>query len=291
LIVPQEGTHEFHTEFGIIHAEPGEIVVIPRGIRFSVNKLKEDQLLKGYYCEVYDGHFEIPDLGPIGANGLADPRHFEVPVAHYDDVDAKDNSWLCYMKFNHTLWQYHQNWTPYDVVAWHGNYFPSKYDLSKYCVINTVSFDHIDPSIFTVLTCQTSKPGVAALDFVIFPPRWSVAENTFRPPYYHRNCMSEYMGLILGNYEAKAKEFMPGGGSLHNCMSGHGPDVDCFEKASTEELKPVRVAEGTLAFMFETCYMLKLSETAANSSLQIVKDDKYWECWQGLKKHFDPSKP
>jgi homogentisate 1,2-dioxygenase len=201
----------------------------------------------GYICETFSGHYKLPDLGPIGANGLASPRHFMMPHAAFEEVEAPH---VIVHKFGGALWSCRQDHSPFDVVGWHGNYAPYKYDLALFCVVNTVSFDHLDPSIFTVLTCPTLEPGVAAVDFVIFPPRWMVAENTFRPPYYHRNCMSEYMGLIRGSYDAKKGGFVPGGSSLHSVGTPHGPDGKVFDAASVAELTPVKVPATDLAFMY-----------------------------------------
>eukprot|EP01087_Luapelamoeba_hula_P007990 TRINITY_DN1982_c0_g1_i1.p1 TRINITY_DN1982_c0_g1~~TRINITY_DN1982_c0_g1_i1.p1 ORF type:complete len:455 (-),score=62.84 TRINITY_DN1982_c0_g1_i1:39-1379(-) len=280
LIVPQKGPLVIQTEFGFIDVAPGEITVIQRGIRFSV-QLSEPS--RGYILEVYDGHFELPDLGPIGANGLANPRDFLTPVAAYEDRSC--DTYTLVNKYGGSLYTATQDHSPFDVVAWHGNYAPYKYDLSRFCVINSVSFDHIDPSIFTVLTCKTLKPGVAAADFVIFPPRWSVQEHTFRPPYFHRNCMSEYMGLISGAYEAKKEGFVPGGGSLHSCMTPHGPDTTTYTGASKAELKPERVAESALAFMFESTYMLALTPLAEKGE---NVDENYVSCWKGFPNNFQP---
>lgn len=250
LIVPQQGKLDIRTEFGCLEVPPNHIAVIQRGISFSVNL--PDGPSRGYICEVFSGHFELPDLGPIGANGLASPRDFEVPVASYEDLNV---DYTVYTKYQGEMFLRKQDHSPFNVVAWHGNYVPYRYDLSRFMVINATAFDHADPSIFTVLTCKTPEPGVALCDFVIFPPRWAVQEHSFRPPYYHRNCMSEFMGLIHGEYEAKKEGFLPGGGSLHSVMAPHGPDMATFEKASTEPLSPVRVADNTQAFMFESTLM------------------------------------
>eukprot|EP00002_Diphylleia_rotans_P004047 TRINITY_DN1290_c0_g1_i1.p1 TRINITY_DN1290_c0_g1~~TRINITY_DN1290_c0_g1_i1.p1 ORF type:complete len:457 (-),score=82.21 TRINITY_DN1290_c0_g1_i1:384-1754(-) len=278
LIVPQQGDLDIRTEFGRLYVQPNEICVVPRGIHISIGLPDGDS--RGYVLEVYNGHFKIPDLGPIGANGLANPRDFLAPVAAFEDVDG---DFTIVHKYLGKFFSAKQTFSPFNVVAWHGNYYPYKYDLSKFCVVNSVSFDHLDPSIFTVLTCQTLEPGVAVADFVIFPPRWSVAEKTFRPPYYHRNVMSEFMGLIHGNYEAKQGGFLPGGASLHSCASAHGPDAECFEGATKADLKPGRVADGTMAFMFETTYMVSLTPFAETSD-RIDKD--YFKCWAPLKNHF-----
>ena len=279
LIVPQQGTLLVTTEFGKMRVAPNEICVVQQGMRFSV---AVDGPTRGYICEVYNGHFELPNLGPIGANGLANPRDFLTPVAAFEDKDGVDFEIIS--KYQCKLFSAHQTHSPFDVVAWHGNYAPYKYDLAKYCVMNTVSFDHIDPSVFTVLTCPSAKEGVAVCDFVIFPPRWSVAENTFRPPYYHRNMMSEFMGLILGRYEAKEEGFAPGGATLHSMMTPHGPDANCFEDWTNRELGAIKVAEGTQAFMFETSMGLSITKWAEETSQKL--DKNYYKCWKGLKKHF-----
>jgi homogentisate 1,2-dioxygenase len=273
LLVPQQGVMDLQTEMGWMRVSPGEIAVVQRGIVFSVHPVGEEGL-RGYVCEMYAGHFRLPDLGPIGANGLANPRDFQTPVAAYEER-ACDFAVLS--KFQGVLFTARKDHSPYNVVAWHGNYAPYKYDLALFNTMNTVSYDHADPSIFTVLTCPTNTPGVAALDFVIFPSRWSVAEHTFRPPYFHRNCMSEYMGLIRGVYDAKeGGGFVPGGSSLHNYMTPHGPDATTFPKASTAGLKPEKLPD-TLAFMFETSYMLSITEHGRTEHV----DEHYLDCWKG----------
>ncbi|KAI8340485.1 homogentisate 1,2-dioxygenase [Chlamydoabsidia padenii] len=280
LIVPQQNTLDITTEFGKLMVRPNEICVIQRGIRFSVNLV--DGPVRGYILEVFGEHFELPDLGPIGANGLANPRDFLTPVAAY--VEQDNVKWRILTKFNGKMFSTTQQHCPFDVVAWHGNYAPYKYDLAKFCVINSVSYDHIDPSIFTVLTAKSTTPGVAIADFVIFPPRWAVAENTFRPPYFHRNCMSEFMGLILGDYEGKTGGFLPGGGSLHSAMTPHGPDAKVFDMASEAELKPVRVAENTQAFMFETSLMLSTTRWGLKTCGKVQED--YYKAWMNLENKF-----
>lgn len=275
LVVPELGGLRFHTELGILETAPKEICVIPRGVKFRVELL--DKEARGYVCENYGALFKLPDLGPIGANGLANPRDFQNPVAAFEDVEGE---FKLIAKFCGNLWEAEIGHSPLDVVAWHGNYGPYKYDLTRFNTINTVSFDHPDPSIFTVLTSPTDTPGTANCDFVIFPARWMVAEHTFRPPYFHRNVMNEYMGLICGVYDAKEKGFVPGGASLHNCMSGHGPDADTFAKASAAELTPQRY-ENTLAFMFESRSVICPTKFAMETP--ALQSD-YFECWQGLKK-------
>jgi homogentisate 1,2-dioxygenase len=279
LIVPQQGRLAIATELGKIDVEPGEIAVIQRGIKFRVEL--PDGAARGYVCENYGALLRLPDLGLIGANGLAAPRDFLTPVAAFEDVEG---DFELVAKFAGRVWRAKTDHSPLDVVAWHGNYAPYKYDLRRFNAVNTVSFDHPDPSIFTVLTSPSEVAGTANVDFVIFPPRWMVAEHTFRPPYFHRNVMSEYMGLIFGVYDAKSEGFVPGGASLHNCMSGHGPDAPTFEEAGDANLYP-RFLGDTLAFMFETRFILRPTKLALDCA-QLQRD--YWKCWQGLSKHFSP---
>jgi len=277
LIVPQLGELLIHTEFGQIDLKPGEICVIQRGIKFRVELMGKEA--RGYICENYSAMFRLPDLGPIGANGLANPRDFQTPHAAFED---RDTDFRVAAKFLGRLWEAQYNHSPLNVVAWHGNYAPYKYDLARFNCINSVSFDHPDPSIYTVLTAPSEIPGTANCDFVIFPPRWMVAEHTFRPPWFHRNFMNEFMGLIFGEYDAKAEGFVPGGASLHNCMSGHGPDAETYAKASTADLKPQKL-DNTLAFMFETRFICRPTKYAMDTA-ELQHD--YFECWQGLKKNF-----
>lgn len=282
LIVTQKGTLGIKTEFGKLLVEEGDICVIQQGMRFSVDV---DGVARGFILEVYDNHFILPDLGPIGANGLAYPKHFETPVACFDQDYMCSDGFEVINKYQGNLFTCVQEHTPFDVVAWVGNYVPYKYSLKNYNVVNSVSFDHMDPSIFTVLTCPSTKPGVAIADFVIFPPRWSVHENTFRPPYYHRNCMSEFMGVLKGSYEAK-KNVPVGSCTLHSMMTPHGPAAEVFEKASQAHLEPQKIAEGDLAFMFESSLSLGLTEWGEVSCKKL--DDSYFKCWEGLKSHFNP---
>lgn len=279
LVVPQSGRLLFKTELGALEVAPWEIALLPRGMKFQVQLL--DKEARGYVCENFGLPFRIPGLGPIGANGLANARDFQAPVAHFEDVDG---DFELLVRFQGSLWRAKLEHSPLDVVAWHGNYAPYKYDLRNFQVVMPVNFDHPDPSIFTVLTSPSELPGVANIDFVIFAPRWLVMENTFRPPYYHRNVMSEFMGLVHGAYDAKQSGFSPGGASLHNCFSAHGPDADTFEKASNAHLKPEKLGD-TLAFMFESSLPYRPTAFAMKTS-SLQKD--YLGCWRGLKKHFNP---
>ncbi len=279
LIVPEMGRLGILTELGLLQVGRGSVAVIPRGVRFKVEAHPDDKQCRGYICENYGSQFRLPDLGPIGANGLANPRDFETPLAWYED---REGDFEQVAKFGGNLWSCEIDHSPLDVVAWHGNYAPYRYDLKKFNTIGSISFDHPDPSIFTVLTSPSGEAGVANCDFVIFPDRWLIMEDTFRPPWYHRNYMSEYMGLIYGQYDAKEEGFVPGGGSLHNQMSAHGPDLDAFEKASTAELRPQKLS-GTLAFMFESRYIIRPTKFAMESA---ELQNEYSEVWQGLKKKF-----
>ena len=266
MFVPQQGSLRLSTELGLLEIKPGEIAVVPRGMKFSVAL---EGPARGYLCENYGAPFRLPELGPIGSQGLAQARDFQAPVAAFEDKGKCE----VVAKFMGGLWASDFAHSPLDVVAWHGDYVPYKYDLARFMAINSVSFDHADPSIFTVLTCP-------CVDFVIFPPRWVVAEDTFRPPWFHRNFMSELMGLVHGAYEAKAEGFLPGGVSIHNCMTAHGPDLAAFEKASTAQLKPQKL-EDTLAFMWESRYVLRPTKFALDAP-QLQKD---YDCvWDGFGK-------
>ncbi|MFK7703019.1 homogentisate 1,2-dioxygenase [Pseudomonas caspiana] len=277
LIVPQLGRLRLVTELGLLDIEPQEIAVLPRGLRFSVQLL--DATARGYVCENHGCALRLPELGPIGSNGLANPRDFLVPGAWFEE---RDEPVTLVQKFLGELWATQLDHSPFDVVGWHGNNVPYKYDLRRFNTIGTVSYDHPDPSIFTVLTSPGAVHGQANIDFVIFPPRWMVAENTFRPPWFHRNLMNEFMGLIEGAYDAKAEGFMLGGASLHNCMSAHGPDNATAEKATAAQLQPHKI-DNTMAFMFETGKVLRPSLHALRSP-HLQTD--YDACWTGMAKTF-----
>ena len=270
LIVPQQGRLHITTELGQIYVAPLEVALIPRGLKFRVEL--PDGEARGYVCENYGAPFRLPELGPIGANGLANARDFETPIAAYEDIDLPVE---LVQKFAGQLWRTQLDHSPFDVVAWHGNLAPWRYDLRRFNTINTVSFDHPDPSIFTVLTSPSDTPGTANCDFVIFPPRWMVAEDTFRPPWFHRNVMNEYMGLIHGAYDAKEGGFSPGGSSLHNCMNGHGPDLASYEKAVAAELQPHKIAD-TMAFMFESRHVIRPTRWAIETPLCQPDYDRVW---------------
>jgi homogentisate 1,2-dioxygenase len=282
LLVPQAGRLRLITELGRLELEPLEIAVIPRGVRFSVELL--DGAARGYVCENFGAAFRLPDLGPIGANGLACERDFQTPTAWFEDHEGPYELWA---KFDGALWRAPMSHSPFDVVAWRGNCAPYKYDLRRFNAIGSVSYDHPDPSIFLVLQSVSDSRGVDEVDFVIFPPRWLAMEHTFRPPWFHRNVASEFMGLIRGIYDAKSEGFVPGGASLHNCMSGHGPDATTFERAvRADTSRPERLSD-SMAFMFETRALIRPTRQALETS-RLQQD--YYECWWNLEKHFDPQR-
>ncbi len=280
LVVPQLGRLHIETELGVLDVEPQEIAVIPRGIRFRV--ALPDGPSRGYVCENFGAFLRIPDLGPIGSNGLANPRDFLTPNAAYEDVEGE---FELIAKFQGHLWRAAIGHSPLDVVAWHGSHVPYKYDLRLFNTIGSISYDHPDPSIFLVLTSPSDTPGVGNMDFAIFPPRVLVAQDTFRPPWFHRNIASEFMGLVHGEYDAKAEGFTPGGCSLHNCMTGHGPDAATFEKASAIDTSKPDYIGGTMAFMFETRNVIRPTRTAMDAA---HRQRDYQACWAGLQKHFKP---
>ena len=280
LLVPQKGRLRIATELGVLEIAPQEIAVVPRGVRFRVELLEGEA--RGYVCENFGAPLRLPDLGPIGSNGLANPRDFLTPVAAYED---REGDFELVAKFAGHLWSARIDHSPLDVVAWHDNYAPYKYDLRLFNTIGSISYDHPDPSIFLVLQSVSDTPGVDSLDFVIFPPRWLTMEDTFRPPWFHRNIASEFMGLIEGVYDAKAAGFVPGGASLHNCMSGHGPDAATFAAGSQADTSRPQRISATMAFMFETRTLIRPTSWALQST-QLQND--YAQCWQGLRKNFAP---
>jgi homogentisate 1,2-dioxygenase len=284
LIVPQLGSLTIDTELGRIGIEPQEIAVIPRGVRFRVDV--QVGAVRGYVCENFGAPLKLPDLGPLGSNGLANPRDFYAPVARFEDLGGSHE---LIGKFLGRLWTAPMDHSPLDVVAWHGNDAPYKYDLRRFNAMGSISYDHPDPSLFLVLHSPSDSPGTSNLDFVVFPPRWLAMENTFRPPWFHRNVASEYMGLIHGVYDAKSSGFVPGGASLHNCMSGHGPDAATFAKAlAADTSQPVHITD-TMAFMFESRTVIKPARPALQGRPALQRD--YTDCWAGLTKRFDPARP
>ena len=281
LLVPQLGRITITTELGQLVVEPGEIALLPRGLLF---KVAVDGPSRGYVCENYGAPLRLPELGPIGSNGLANARDFQAPVAAFEPDEGEVGAYEIVKKYGGAFWRTRQPATPFNVVAWHGTLAPLRYDTRHFMTIGSISFDHPDPSIFTVLTSPSDTPGTANCDFVIFPPRWMVAEDTFRPPWYHRNLMSEFMGLVHGQYDAKPEGFKPGGASLHNCMVPHGPDTEAFAKASGAALAPHKL-DNTLAFMFESRWRFRPTAWALRPG---ALDAGYAGCWAGLKDQFTP---
>jgi homogentisate 1,2-dioxygenase len=276
LLVPQMGRLCVTTELGVLEAAPGQVLLLPRGLAFKVDV---DGPSIAYVCENYGAPFRLPELGPIGSNGLANARDFQAPVAAFE---SDEGPYTMVKRYGGALWAATQDHTPFNVVAWHGTLAPLRYDTRHFNTIGSISFDHPDPSIFTVLTSPSDTPGTANCDFVIFPPRWLVAEDTFRPPWFHRNLMSEFMGLVHGQYDAKPEGFKPGGASLHNCMVPHGPDAEAFERASNAVLQPHKL-DHTLAFMFESRWRFHLTEWAQRAG---ARDLNYADCWSGLRDNF-----
>jgi homogentisate 1,2-dioxygenase len=279
LLVPQQGALMITTELGVLTVAPGEIALLPRGLVFKVDPAVAGEVVRGFVCENYGAALRLPELGPIGSNGLANARDFEAPHAAFDDPAGDTGGYALIRKFGGRLWRAEQAHSPFNVVAWHGTLAPFRYDTRRFNTIGSISFDHPDPSIFTVLTSPSDTPGWANLDFVIFPPRWMVAEDSFRPPWYHRNVMSEFMGLVYGQYDAKPEGFRPGGMSLHNAMVPHGPDAEAFTKASQAVLAPHKL-DHTLAFMFETRWRLRPTAWALQAGRL---DTQYASCWAGLQ--------
>ena len=278
LILPQQGALRVTTELGVLEAAPGHVLLIPRGLAFKVDV---DGPASAYVCENYGAQFRLPELGPIGSNGLANARDFEAPVAAFE---SDEGPYQMLKRYGGALWAATQAHSPFNVVAWHGTLAPLRYDTRHFNAVGSISFDHPDPSIFTVLTSPSDTPGTANCDFVIVPPRWLVAEDTFRPPWFHRNVMSEFMGLVYGQYDAKPEGFRPGGASLHNCMVPHGPDAEAFDRASNAALAPHKL-DATLAFMFESRWRFHLTEWALRDG---ARDLRYADCWAPLQDHFKP---
>lgn len=298
LVVLQEGALDVRTELGWLLVRPMEVCLLLRGVKYRVG-LVDGRPSRGYALELYQGHFALPELGPIGSNGLANARDFQAPVASFDgfggDNQAPPGGFVVRVKFNHGLFETRQPHSPFDVVAWHGTYYPYKYDLGRFNAMGTVSFDHPDPSVFTVLTAPSPVPGTAVADLVVFPPRWLVAEDTFRPPWYHRNAMNEFMGLIRGDYDAKRPGrggFAPGGASLHNVMSAYGPDAASCDAARDAALAPAKAGARSCAFMFESSLMLAVSAWALRACAKLQPGYSH-ESWGGVTRHWrmPPDRP
>ena len=235
---------------------------------------------RGYLCENYGAKFTLPYRGPIGANCLANPRDFKTPVAAFEDKEAPCRLTV---KWCGKFYACELDHSPLDVVAWHGNYAPYKYDLRTFAPIGALLFDHPDPSIFTVLTAPSGEEGTANVDFVIFPERWSVAEHSFPPALVSH----EYHERVHGAYPRAVRSQgarLPAGrhvaAQLHAAAwTGRG----IFRARLGGRAEPVKLAN-TLAFMFETRFPQHLTRYAAE--LETLQED-YSECWAGFKKRFN----
>lgn len=284
LILPQLGRLDIQTELGRIMVRPGELVVIQAGMRFKV--LLPDGQSRGYIQEVFGGHYELPELGPIGSNGMALPRDFESPLASFDiDHGAP---WEIVYKLAGTLHICHQNHTPFDVVAWHGNLVPYKYAIEKFINMANVELDQADPTIYCVLTAKSHVPGASLTDFLVFTPKTISTHDTFRPPYYHRNMSTEIMGLVYGTYGGSSHVLEPGGLSYEASYMPHGETYETWKDATTKELAPVRICEETLAFMFHISVPLLLTDFAMTSAARHPTDLKQWDSVQAhFLEHLD----
>ncbi|GAD98612.1 homogentisate 1,2-dioxygenase, putative [Paecilomyces variotii No. 5] len=241
LFVPQQGRLDIQTELGRMMVLPGELFVIPAGLRFKVSL--PDGPSRGYIQEIFGSHFELPDLGPIGSNGLALPQDFEIPVASYD-LDT--SSWEIITKLAGKLYHYEQAHTPFDVVGWHGNYVPYKYEIEKLLALSS-SKDQLDPSAYTILTAKSKIPGVSITDFCAFTPKWVNSLNSWRPPYYHRTMGAEVMGMVRGEYGGSAKTLEPGALTCDNAYVPHGETYDAWKKHAFVDLEPTLLGAGVLS--------------------------------------------
>jgi homogentisate 1,2-dioxygenase len=272
LIVPQQGALDIQTEFGPLYVQPGEICVIQRGQRYRVEL--PDGPSRGYILEIWGANFELPELGPLGANGLANGRDFLHPKARYE---VKKEAWEIVYKLGGKFFKSTQRHSPFDVVAWHGNYVPYKYDLTKFVNVGSISVDHIDPSIFCVLTAPSRDSTAPLADFLIFSPRWDVASHTYRPPYYHRNVASELMGLIYGDYGGRSEEFQPGSVSFECGMVPHGVAYEEFKAASAAPAPEIQISKASIAFMFESSRPFTITDWAWNSNKKHEHEPKMWD--------------
>ncbi|EOO02373.1 putative homogentisate -dioxygenase protein [Phaeoacremonium minimum UCRPA7] len=284
LILPQEGRLDIQTEFGHLMVRPGELAVIQAGMRFTVRL--PDGVGRGYIQEVFGSHYELPELGPVGSNGMALARDFEIPVASFDVDQSK---WTIVVKLVGQLFAYEQNHTPFDVVAWHGTYAPYKYAMEKFINSATVDRDQSDPSIYCVLTAKSKIPGVSLSDFLIFTPKWSVTRNTFRPPYYHRNVATELMGMIYGTWAGSATLLEPGGLTYEPSYMPHGESYERWKEATSVDLQPQRMGEQSMAFMMHISGHVSLTKYALerSASLQALQEDLWDDFKPGFLKHLE----
>lgn len=295
LVIPQSGALDIQTELGRLVVRQNEIAVIPRNVRYRVC-LPEGKPCRGYVCELYQGHFRLPDLGVIGSTGLANVRDFQVPKAFVDatvhshlgttqapgpgaPTGVDDGEWSIVARLVGNLWHCTQAHTPFDVVGWHGTCYPFKYDLARFCALGNLVFDEHDPSLFVVLTARHhgAEPTTAVVDFAVIPPRWMAARDTNWLPYFHRNTMQEFFGPIVAlqdgahplNATGETNRFAPFGAGLNGCMSTHGPSERDFQAARARDTTtPAFVGgdEGVTIFLVETERPLLLSDWAMECS-------------------------
>jgi homogentisate 1,2-dioxygenase len=279
LLVPELGALRIRTELGWLRVRPGELAIMPRGIKFSVEL--PDGASRGVVLELYGNGFRLPERGPIGANGLADERHFLAPVAAYEDRACPGYEVL--VKHGGQLFRATIDHVPYDVVAWHGNHVPCKYDLAHFNAMGSVSFDHPDPSILTVLTCPLDDHGNNMADVLVFSGRWEVAEHTFRPPYYHRNVATEFSYIVA--LPEPYSGFEKGAYFLSPSMTPHGISGRAHRQALEADDAPRRLPDGSIWVMFETALGLRLTPWAMASG---NRDDAYHELWTDMPATFSP---
>ncbi|KAK0434287.1 homogentisate 1,2-dioxygenase [Armillaria borealis] len=263
LVVPQQGRLDVQTEFGRMMVRPGELMVIQKGMKFKVSL--PDGPSRGYVQEIFGSHFELPDLGPIGGHGMANPRDFEVPLASFE-ID--ETSWEG--KIGGQLFSAAQDHIPFDVVAWQGNYVPYKYAMEKFIFVGSVSKDHLDPSVFTVLTAKSKATGIPLVEILTVSERWNVASDTFRPPYYHRNNATEILCFISGE---RGGRYVPGGIVLQTVFCPHGPPPEVHKAAIVAELKPERISKGSMAIAIETPMILSMTDYAMNRAGTVVESE------------------
>ncbi|KAH9874017.1 hypothetical protein IAQ61_004645 [Plenodomus lingam] len=289
LICAQLGTLDIVTEMGKIFLQPGEICVIQRGIRFCMNLAPDTKVARGYITEVWGSMWELPDLGPLGGHGLANPRDFLYPVAAIDDNLHVD--WQIVNKINGELVAIQQDHSPFDLVAWHGNVVPYKYDLTKFSSQNSTSIDHTDPSIFTVLTAKSRDPLTPLADFLWFGPRWDVATNTFRLPYFHRNSASEFLACLYGQGLGRSDDFQPGGGSFEGGHTPHGGFHEGYQHGMRiHESQPEKILTEQLTIMIESSRLFLWTEWARKGCGVIDEHGTNYKVWEALPDRFSANK-
>ncbi|HEY3498273.1 MAG TPA: homogentisate 1,2-dioxygenase, partial [Polyangiaceae bacterium] len=284
LLLPELGALRILTELGVLDVRPGEVALLPRGLRFSV-ALRE-AAARGYVAEVFGRHFRLPERGPIGSNGLAEARHFRTPAAWHEDRLAP--GYRIAAKLGGALYEARQDHSPFDVVAWHGNHCPYVYDLALFTPAGYTRVDHPDPSIHTVLSAPLDERGTHSLDLVVFPPRWDATEGTFRPPYFHRNATTEINGIVR-EVSSPGSMFVPGCLFLTPSMTPHGPVAAGVERAfslsDAEADKPHRYSENACWFQFETALPFSLTPWARNAPHRL---HDWHSKWGSYRSYFDP---